>query len=261
MLQRFHLFLFALLLLAVGGCSVSPDADDPTSEMTAQEIYEEARQFMDGLEYESAISYYEKLEARFPYGPYAAQAVLEIAYAYYKYDEPESAILEAERFIKLHPDHPSVDYAYYLRGLARYDSDLSFMARWFDQEASERDPKSAREAFHFFSELVTRFPKSRYTADAIFRMYSLRDGLARYELHVANYYREREAYVAAAKRAQYVVKNYQGTKAVPEALAIMVEAYVNLALPALAEDALRVLDLNFPQHEQTKKARSLLNAS
>ncbi|MCW9023706.1 MAG: outer membrane protein assembly factor BamD [Gammaproteobacteria bacterium] len=250
MLKILNSILMLVLMFGLVACSTSPDADDPTAEMTAQEIYAEARQYMENAEYESAIEYFEKLESRFPYGAYATQAILEMAYAYYKYDEPESAILEAERFIKLHPDHPSVDYAYYLRALARYQSELSFMARWFDQKATERDPKSAREAFRFFSELVNRFPKSRYTPDAILRMYSLRDGLARYELHVASYYNERQAYVAAAKRAQYVVKNYQGTKAVPEALAVMVEAYVNLELPVLAKDALRVLEMNFPDYQR-----------
>ena len=244
--------LFRYLLLAgflvLTACSSSPDGDDPTSSMTAQEIYEAAKEYVEGLEYESAIEYYEKLESRFPYGPYAAQAQLEIAYAYYKFMEPESAILAAERFIKLHPDHPSVDYAYYLRGLARYDSELSFMASWFDQDPAERDPKSIREAFQYFSELVTRFPESRYLKDAVQRMYGLRDDMAKYEMFVARYYMDRAAYVAAANRAQYVVKNFQGTSSVSEALDIMVKAYTHLDLNDLAKDAQRVLEKNYPDY-------------
>ena len=244
-LLRYILLAGFLVLTA---CSSSPDGDDPTSEMTAQEIYAAAKEYMEGLEYESAIEYYEKLESRFPYGPYAAQAQLEIAYAYFKYDEPESAILAAERFIKLHPDHPSVDYAYYLRGLARYNTELSFMANWFDQDPAERDPKSIREAFQYFSELVNRYPKSRYLKDAVQRMYGLRDDMAKYEIFVARYYMNRAAYVAAANRAKYVVKNFQGTSSVAEALATMVKAYAYLDLNDLAKDAQRVLEKNYPEY-------------
>lgn len=237
-----------VLLLLLSACATVED-EDPTAGQTAAEIYRDAREYLDEGEYESAIEYYERLESRYPYGPYAEQAQLEIAYTYYKSLEYESAILAAERFIKLHPDHRHVDYAYYLRGLARYDGDQSFMARWFNQDLTERDPKSMREAFRYFSELVTRFPDSRYTRDAIRRMYDLRNGLAKYELHVANYYVRRSAFVAAANRAKYVVTNYQGTPAVPEALAIMVKAYTELELTELARDARRVLEMNYPGYK------------
>ena len=244
MLRLFPVFMLLLLLSA---CATVED-EDPTEGMEAAEVYRDAREYLDEGEYETAIEYYERLESRFPYGPYAEQAQLEIAYTYYKSQEYESAILAAERFIKLHPDHRSVAYAYYLRGLARFDGDQSFMARWFNQDLTERDPKSMREAFRYFSELVSRYPDSRYTKDAIQRMYQLREGLARYELHVANYYVRRSAFVAAANRAQYVVKNYQGTPAVPEALAIMVKSYTELGLPELAKDSKRVLEMNYPDY-------------
>ena len=240
--------LSLVLLLLLSACATVED-EDPTAGQTAAEIYRDAREYLDEGEYESAIEYYERLESRYPYGPYAEQAQLEIAYTYYKSLEYESAILAAERFIKLHPDHRHVDYAYYLRGLARYDGDQSFMARWFNQDLTERDPKSMREAFRYFSELVTRFPDSRYTRDAIRRMYDLRNGLAKYELHVANYYVRRSAFVAAANRAKYVVTNYQGTPAVPEALAIMVKSYTELELTELARDARRVLEMNYPDYK------------
>ncbi len=246
MLRLFPVLIFLLFLSA---CATVDDEDeDPTAGQTAAEVYRDAREYLDEGEYESAIEYYERLESRFPYGPYAEQAQLEIAYTYYQAQEYESAILAAERFIKLHPDHRSIAYAYYLRGLARYDGDQSFMARWFNQDLSERDPKSMREAFRYFSELVTRFPDSRYTNDAIQRMRQLRDGMAKYELHVANYYARRSAFVAAANRAKYVVKHYQGTPAVPEALAIMVKSYTELDLPVLARDSRRVLEMNYPDY-------------
>ncbi len=245
MLRLFPVLVFLLFLSA---CATVED-EDPTEGQTAAEVYRDAREYLDEGEYESAIEYYERLESRFPYGPYAEQAQLEIAYTYYQAQEYESAILAAERFIKLHPDHRSIAYAYYLRGLARYNGDQSFMARWFNQNLSERDPRSMREAFRYFSELVTRFPDSRYTKDAIRRMRQLRDGLAKYEMHVANYYARRSAFVAAANRAKYVVKHYQGTSAVPEALAIMVKSYTELDLPVLARDARRVLEMNYPEYQ------------
>lgn len=238
-----------VLFLFLSACATVED-EDPTAGQTAAEIYHDAHEYLNDGEYESAIQYFQRLESRFPYGPYAEQAQLEIAYTYYKSQEYESSILAAERFIKLHPDHRSVDYAYYLRGLARYDGEQSFMSRWFNQDLTERDPRSMREAFHYFSELVRRFPDSRYDRDAIQRMRQLREGLAKYELHVANYYIRRSAFVAAAKRAQYVVKNYQGTLAVPEALAIMVKSYSELGLPKLAQDSKRVLKMNYPEYQE-----------
>jgi len=245
MLRFFPVLIFLLFLSA---CATVED-EDPTEGMEAAEVYRDAREYLDEGEYETAIEYYERLESRFPYGPYAEQAQLELAYTYYVAEEYESSILAAERFIKLHPDHRSIDYAYYLRGLARYDGEQSFMARWFNQDLTERDPRSMRESFRFFSELVSRFPDSRYTRDAIRRMHGLREGLAQNELHVANYYIRRSAFVAAANRAKYVVKHYQGTPAIPEALAIMVVSYTKLELPELARDAQRVLELNYPDYK------------
>lgn len=236
-----------ILFLFLGACATVQD-EDPTVNQTAAEIYHDAHDYLNDGEYESAIQYFERLESRFPYGPYAEQAQLELAYTYYESQEYESAILAAGRFIKLYPDHHSVDYAYYMRGLARYNGDQSFMARWFNQDLTERDPRSMREAFRYFSELVTRFPNSRYARDAIRRMKQLRDGLAQYQLHVANYYVQRSAFVAAANHAKYVVKNYQGTPAVPKALAIMVTSYKALDLPDLVRDTTRVLKLNYPDY-------------
>ena len=244
------LLLFALTLLH--GCSTSGDYDDPTINYTAAELYQEAKESLGDANYETAIQLYEKLESRFPYGQYAQRAQIEVAYAYYKYNEPESAILAAERFIKLHPQHPNVDYAYYLRGLARFDTSESFLDRWFNQDLSERDPKNARKAFEYYSELVNKFPKSRYRNDAITRMYLLRDNLAKNEVHVARYYMGRGAYLSAANRAKYVVENYQKTPSIADALAIMVKAYRKLGMNKLAEDALRILELNHPAHPATQ---------
>ena len=234
------------------GCASSGDVDDETYGMTVAQIYEEAKRLLNSAEYGSAVQYYEKLESRFPYGTYAERARIEMAYAYYKDDQPETAIIAADRFIKLHPNHENVDYAYYLRGLASFDGSITLLDRLFDQEPSERDSKSIRRAFEYFSKLIQRFPKSRYVADSIKRMKELRENLARYEIHVANYYKRRGAYLAVTNRAKYIIENYQGTAAIPDALALMTEAYRKLGMTELANDTFRVLELNHPDHEKTK---------
>ncbi len=218
--------------------------------MNAAEIYKEAKTALQDGNYETAIQFYEKLESRFPYGNYATRAQMEIAYAYYKFDEPEPAILAAERFIKLHPNHPNVDYLYYLRGLASFGIGKSGVAETFGQDRSERDPQSFRRAFEFFAELVRKFPKSRYAHDAVQRMTHLRNSLASHEVHVAKFYFDKDAYVAAANRGKYVVENYQRTPAVADALALMVKSYRKLEMPELAKDTLRVLEVNHPSHPE-----------
>lgn len=246
-----NLLLLGTVLMLNGCASSGSDIDDDTIQYTAAELYQEAKKNLNEKDYETAIQLYEKLESRFPYGQYAQRAQIEVAFAYYKYKEPESAILAADRFIKLHPQHANVDYAYYLRGLARFDTSQSFMHRWFKQDLSERDPKNARRAFEYFAELINKYPKSRYTPDAIKRMHILRDNLAKHEIHVANYYMGRGAYLSAANRAKYVVENYQKTPSIADALAIMVKAYRKLGMTKLADDALRILELNHPEHPAT----------
>lgn len=241
--------LFAALLT---GCATSGDVDDDTYGMTVAQLYQEAKSLLTKGEYATAIEYYEKLESRFPYGTYAERTRIEMAYAHYKEGQPETAIIAADRFIKLHPNHNNVDYAYYLRGLASFDSTISFFDKLFDQEPSERDPESIRKAFNYFSLLIKRFPKSRYVADSIKRMKELRENLARYEIHVARYYQRRGAYLATANRAKYVVENYQGSKAIPDALSIMIESYRKLGMHDLASDTFRVLELNYPEHKKTR---------
>lgn len=240
--------MFALLLI-VGGCGILGKGDDVTEDWPVERLYEEAKKAREGGDYQTAIDYYEKLESRYPFGPYAEQAQLEIAYCYYKYEEPASAIAAADRFIKLHPRHPNVDYAYYMKGLTNFHQGRGFVERYLPIDGSQRDPAAALQAFQDFGELTQRFPDSPYAADASRRMIYLRNQLARYEVHVAEYYMRRGAFVAAANRAKYVLERYPRSTAVPDALAIMAKAYSNLELDALAEDALRVLKLNYPKHQ------------
>jgi len=243
-MPRILAFLLALGLLA--GCGLLPDEVDETKNWSASKIYYTAKEALGEGNYEKAVKLYEKLEARFPYGPYAQQAQLEVAYAYYKDNEPVSAIAACERFIKLHPNHPHVDYAYYLKGLANFVEDPSFMSRFGDQDMSDRDPKSAREAFEAFQQLVNRYPDSKYTPDAIARMKYLVNALAASEVQVARYYYKRGAYVAAANRGKYVLEHYQQSPSLEEALVIMARSYDKMGLSDLRDDALRVIKKNFP---------------
>ena len=248
------LALFALVLAA---CSWV-DKQDPATAMSADKLYAEAKDALDGGQYDLAIKRYETLEARFPYGRYSQQGQLEIAYAYYKQNEQTSAVAAAERFIKLHPNHPNVDYAYYLKGLAYFSEDLGVLGRIANQDRTERDPKSARESFDAFKDLAQRYPESKYTPDALARMKYLVNALASHEVHVARWYIRRGAYVAAANRAQYALKNYPEAPAQQEALKIMIQAYDALGMKDLRDDAQRVLRKNFPEGDEAKSALTQL---
>lgn len=238
--------------LALGGCGLLPEVKDETAGWSAQKLYSEAKDNLNSGNYERAVKLFETLESRYPFGRYAQQAQLEVAYAYYKDNEPISAVAACDRFIKLHPNHPNVDYAYYLKGLANFNDDLGMLGKLVDQDMSERDPRAARDAFLAFKELVTRFPDSKYAADSTARMKYLVNALASNEVHVAKYYLKRKAWVAAANRAKEVLKTYPDAPALEEALAIMVVAYDELGLTDLRDDAQRVLKLNFPDSKYSR---------
>lgn len=244
------LLLLLSLLGATSGCSLIPDQIDVTENWSASKFYSEAKKALSEGDYEEAIKYYEQLESRFPFGKFAQQAQVEIAYAYYKYDEPESALAAADRFIKLHPRHPHVDYLYYLKGLVNFNAGKDLVSKYVPQDPTQRDPGAARASFEDFSILVRKYPNSKYSADSRQRMLFLRNNLSEYEIHVANYYMRRDAYIAAANRAKYVVENYQKTTAIPKALSIMARAYKLMGLQDLSNDAVRVLELNFPNHPE-----------
>ncbi|GHU31559.1 outer membrane protein assembly factor BamD [Betaproteobacteria bacterium] len=236
--------LFVSLFLA--GCGLLPEVKDETLGWSANKLYAEAKQSLSENNYENAITYYEKLESRFPYGRFAQQAQIDMAYAYWKSGERDSALAACERFTKLHPNHPNIDYVYYLRGLISFNEDMGFLGHISQQDMTERDPKGARESFDAFRELTTRFPESRYTPDATLRMTYLVNALAQLEVHVARYYMKRGAYVAAINRAQYAVKVYPDVPATEEALFIIVRAYDQLGMNDLRDDAERVMRKNFP---------------
>lgn len=236
--------LVAVTLLS--GCGIFGETKDETVGWSANKLYTEAKEAMDASLYDKAIKYYEKLESRFPFGRYAQQAQIDVAYAYWKNREPVAAQAAAERFIKLHPNHPNVDYAYYLKGLVGFNDDLGILGHISMQDPTERDPKSAREAFDAFKDLVTRFPDSKYTPDALARMKYLVNALASQEVHVARYYMKRSAYLAAVNRAQFAVKTYPDAPAIEEALFIMIKGYDALGMNELRDDAERVMKKNYP---------------
>jgi outer membrane protein assembly factor BamD len=237
------------LLFLFSGCSFFSQTRDETTGWSANRLYSEAKESMMDGAYDQAIKYYETLEARFPYGRFAQQAQIDIAYAYWKSNERASALAACDRFVKLHPNHPNVDYVYYLRGLINFNEDQGIMGFLSRQDMTERDPKGARDAFEAFRELITRFPDSKYTPDAIQRMKYLVNALALLEVHVARYYLRREAYLAAINRAQYTINHYPGVPAVEEALFIMVQAYDKLGMTDLRDDSERVMRKNFPDSE------------
>ncbi len=241
--------LAVILALFLGACGLLPDQADETAGWSADKLYAEAKEAMGDGSYDKAVKYFEKLEARYPYGRYAQQAQLEVAYAYFKQSEAASAIAACDRFIRLHPNHPNVDYAYYLKGLVNFNEDLGLLGHLSMQDLTERDPKAARESFDAFREMVTRYPDSKYAPDATARMKYLVNALASHDVHVARYYLRRGAYVAAANRAQKAVKTYPDAPANEEALFVLVKAYDALGMNDLRDDAERVMRKNFPKSD------------
>ena len=247
------LLFICCLIVALQGCEAlknfkfNSEPEDDYTGWDAKKFHDNARTAMDAENYQKAIKLYETLEARYPFGNYAAQTQLDVAYAYFKNDDPEAAIAAADRFIKIHPRDPSVDYAFYLKGLVNFNRGIGFIDRFLPTDTSQRNPSNAQDAFDNFQELVRRFPDSKYVPDAKQRMLALRNNLAMYEIHVARFYLKRKAYIAAANRGSYVVKEYQRTPAVPYALQVMQEAYTKLGLDDLAADAQRVYEQNYPE--------------
>jgi len=235
--------LTAFLLLSLLACSSDPTKED--KNVSADELYAQAKVEMEDHNYEKAIKRLETLQSRYPYGRYAQQAQIELAYAYFKKSEPAPALAALDRFVKQYPNSERLDYVYYLKGLVNFNENLnSFMSTLFRQDTSERDPAALRESFASFKELALRFPDSKYTPDARLRMQFLLLTLAKHEIHVASYYLRRGAYVASVNRAQGVLIDFPNTPQSRDALQIMVQAYSALGLDDLKNDAQRVLDLN-----------------
>jgi outer membrane protein assembly factor BamD len=241
-----------LLALTLGGCA-EKDADILTADDDAKNLYKRASQSLDAGRLELAIQYFHILESRYPFSPYALQAQLDLAYAYYRYDKAEEVISEADRFIRFNPTHPNVDYAYYIKALANFKQRTSFLERWFPRNSADYNQKPLQDSFNDFATLLRKFPHSKYAADARLRMIFLKQKMAEYEIRIAQYYLRRKAWIAAANRANYVLQYYYDTPHNEEALVIMAKSYRELKLKEPEQNALKTLRLNFPNNEYLKE--------
>ena len=250
--MRAHLiFVLATALtfsLGLTGCA----SNDEQDKSTEQQLYERAQRALDGKNWQTAVSALELLEENFPFGTFGEQAQLELIYAHYESGDYDLAIANADRFIRLHPQHRQADYAYYMRGLASFNKESSLVGSIFGTDNTSRDPSAAINAFNMLSDFLTRYPSSAYAVDAQLRMVYLRNLLARSEINVANYYFSRHSYLAAATRGRSVVENYQGSPAVPDGLASMIQAYHMLGQDELAVNALQTLKANYPDYPALK---------
>lgn len=240
--------LFCCALLT--GCATADY--DPTAGWSAKRLYDEAKLALGNNEFETAIGYFEKLEARYPFGRFALQAQLDLAYAYFKSNDYDDAISIIDRFIKEHPRNKHVAYAYYLRGLSNYNRGSSVFDRVFPRDLSKGNPVALRNAFADFDTLVHRYPESTYVPDARQRMIYLRNNMAKFEMDTAQFYFERGALTATINRVKYLLEHYDGTPQTGDALALMAESYRRLGEDGLAADTLRVLKQNFPDHPALK---------
>lgn len=239
--------LLALTLVLSGACTTT--ADDKDAGRSAEKLYSEARDLMDSSLWEKAIPVLEKLEARAAGTPLAQQAQLDKAYAQFKSGDKAQAIATLDRFLRLHPASPALDYALYLKGLSNFNENLGMFGAYTGQDIAERDQKAAKESFESFKELSIRFPQSKYAADARLRMGYIVQLLAKNEVYIAKYYFKRGAYVAALNRAQTAVTDYRDVPAVEEALYLIYRSYDALGLTQLSQDAKRVLEATYPGSE------------
>lgn len=239
--------IYVLLVLSLVACGPAKEELDPTAEWSAERFYLEARAELDSGNYLTAIEYYETLESRYPFGKYATQAQIDVAYAYYKFDEPDSAVTAIDRFIKLHPRDPAVDYAYYLKGLVNFERGGTILDVLSERDPSEFDKNLLLTSYNDFRLLVQRFPDSKYVEDASKRMIYLRNELARADFSVARYYASRDAWVAVANRTKFILQNYQGTSVIRPTLELQLKAYQALEMDELARDTRRIIDLNYNQ--------------
>ncbi len=244
-----------MLILALVVSLIGCGKNDRDLRSGADELFERGNKSMKGGNYRNAIAYFEGLEARYPFSNQAKQAQLNLIYAYYKNGEPEAAVDTATQFERENPTHPRVDYALYMRGLAKFSGQHSRMHRLFRFDLSKRPPVTAQESFSAFSRLVQRYPDSRYAPDARQRMVFLRNRLAEHENHVANYYFRRGAYAAALNRAKFSMETFDSAPTMPDSLFIMIGAYEQLGMKDLAQSTQRVLDENYPDAQKPKQIK------
>ncbi|MEC9375893.1 MAG: outer membrane protein assembly factor BamD [Pseudomonadota bacterium] len=244
--QRVKLLFLVIVFSSLFGCFFFGDEELDEVQSGAEQLYDRAKNALNGGDFNNAIFYYEALEARFPFSNLARQGQIDLIYAYYRNKQPESVIDAARQFARENPTHPRVDYSLYMRGMALFSGEESFYHRWFDVSLAMRPPKDAENSFSVFAELIRRYPNSRYAPDARQRMIFLRNRLAEHENYVANFYLERGAYAAAINRATYTIETYDGSPTTSDTLSILVTAYQKLGMNDLANDTERVLKQSYP---------------
>jgi outer membrane protein assembly factor BamD len=237
--------IYITLALGLIACGPVKEPEDITADWAVDRLYLEARAELTNKNYLTAIEYYETLESRFPFGQYATQAQLDVGYAYYKYEEPDSAITAIDRFIKLHPRNPAVDYAYYLKGLVNFERGGTILDVLAERDVSEFDQNLLLTSYNDFKTLVQRYPDSKYANDGRRRMVFLRDELAQANYEVASFYATRDAWVAVSNRTKYILQNFQGASVIQSTLELQLQAYQKLGLDERAADTRRIIDLNF----------------
>lgn len=247
-------FILCLSLFLQACNSFSDEKKGEYAGWTEEQFISASKEALANEKYKKAIKLLEQLDSRYPFGPHSAQTQLDLTYAYYKNGDSEAALASADRFIKTHPRHQNVDYAYYLKALINFNREMGFIDRYVPSDSTQRDTLFTETAYQSFNELVRRFPNSQYVADSKQRMVFLRNAIARHELHVARFYMDREAYVAAANRANYILQNFPNTPAVPYALEIQVKAYEILGLQELADNSERIYQYNYPEGPEFPEA-------
>ena len=248
---RKYLVTCLIIICLLPGCSFLDkmlEEEDTTVGLTAAQLYNEGKEFLNLEDFNNAIRYFEVLESRFPFGKYSTQAMLDLSYAYYASDKRDKAIIEINRFIRLYPNHPEISYAYYLRALANFDKDANVLTRFFGYDPSRYDITSLKESFNDFSIVVNRYPDTKYAEDSLNRLIYIRNQIARSELYIAEYYHKRSAHVAAIERIKYMLENYGGTPSTEQGLIILIESYNSLNMRQLAFDTARVLKKNYPEY-------------
>jgi len=244
--------LFTALILTLGGCSSSEVVRDDIPDKPAQSLFVDARKSLDNGLYVKAIQILSTIDSRFPYGPISHQVQLDLIYAYYKVGNADQGIALTDRFLRLNPDNPNVDYVYYMRALINLSTEDNLFQDLAGIDRSDRDPTASREAFDDFKHLLTKYPNSKYAADARQRMLEIKSRLAKYEIAVALFYLKREAYASAANRGRYVVEYFSPNPEVELALEIMIECYDQLGLDDLKKNSLQVLAANYPNNSMVK---------
>jgi len=242
---------YIIIICSFSGCSYLEkilEVEDTTVGLSAEQLYTEGKQFLNLEDFVNAIKYFEVLEARFPFGKYSTQAMLDLSYAYYASNKRDDAILEINRFIRLYPNHPEVSYAYYLRALSNFDRDANILTRFFGHDPARYDVTALKKSFNDFSIVVNRYPNSKYSEDSINRLRYIKNLIAKNELYIAEYYNKRSAHVAAVERVKYMLENYGGTPSTEQGLLILIDSYNNLKMKSLALDSARVLRKNYPYY-------------